>query len=108
MSTSSTLLKTGNKTCLLTLPIPEPQSKAQPVPALPGPQGNFFQQVEVALKEVIANGFVKDKRHAMTTEFIVGLLPAGSKGKMGSQMGHGEVGNSNYSCRERKLVWLLL
>lgn len=71
-------------------------------------QGNFFQQVEVALKEVIANGFVKDKRHAMTTEFIVGLLPAGSKGKMGSQVGHGEVGNSNYSCRERKLVWLLL
>lgn len=55
-------------------------------------QGNFFQQVEIALKEVIANGFVKDKGHAMSTEFIVGLLPAGSKGKMGSQVGHGEGG----------------
>lgn len=55
-------------------------------------QGDFFQQVEVALKEVIANGFVKDKGHAMSTEFIVGLLPAGSKGKMGSQVGHGEGG----------------
>lgn len=55
-------------------------------------QGNFFQQVEIALKEVIANGSVKDKGHAMSTEFIVGLLPAGSKGKMGSQVGHGERG----------------
>lgn len=55
-------------------------------------QGNFFQQVEIALKEVIANGFVKNKGHAMSTEFIVGLLPAGSKGKMGSQVGHEEWG----------------
>lgn len=70
-------------------------------------QGNFFQQVEIALKEVIANGFVKDKGHAMSTEFIVGLLPAGSKGKMGSQVGHGEGGY--YSSRKkRKLAWLFL
>lgn len=55
-------------------------------------QGNFFQQVEIALKEVIANGSVKDEGHAMSTEFVVGLLPAGSKGKMGSQVGHGEGG----------------
>lgn len=53
-------------------------------------QGNFFQQVEVALKEVITNGFVKDEGHAVSTEFIVGLLPAGSKRKMGSQVGHAE------------------
>lgn len=70
-------------------------------------QGNFFQQVEIALKEVIANGFVKDKGHAMSTEFIVSLLPAGSKGKMGSQVGHGE-GADNYSYRERELAWLFL
>lgn len=63
-------------------------------------QGNFFQQVEIALKEVIANGFVKDKGHAMSTEFIVGLLPAGSKGKMGSQVGHGEGGY--YSSRKKR------
>lgn len=70
-------------------------------------QGNFFQQVEIALKEVIANGFVKDEGHAVSTEVIVGLLPAGSKGKMGSQVGHGERGYY-YSCRERKLAWLFL
>ena len=55
-------------------------------------QGNIFQQVEIALKEVIANGFVKNKGHAMSTEFIIGLLPAGSEGKVGSQVGHGERG----------------
>ena len=55
-------------------------------------QGNIFQQVEIALKEVIANGFVKNKGHAMSTELIIGLLPAGSEGKVGSQVGHGERG----------------
>lgn len=70
-------------------------------------QGDFFQQVEIALKEVIANGFVKDKGHAMSAEFVVGLLPAGSKGQVGSQVGHGE-GGYYYSYRERKLAWLFL
>lgn len=53
-------------------------------------QGNFFQQVEIALKEVVTNGLVKDEGHAMSTEFIVGLLPAGSECEMGSQVGHAE------------------
>lgn len=40
MSTSSNFSNTGNSTPLVTRPMPEPQSRAQCVPALPGPCGS--------------------------------------------------------------------
>lgn len=84
---------------LVSLPgVPQPHTVPSVIPChLSGSpdsltQGNFLQQVEVALKEVIANGSVKDEGHAVPAEFTIGLLPAGPKGKMGSQVGHGEAG----------------